>query len=1175
MSGEFVHLHIHTDYSMLDGACRIPKLAAQAAEFGMKALALTDHGNMHGAIEFYKAMHAAELKPIIGCEFYVAPENHRDKSQNNPKYKGFHLVLLARDLEGYRNLCRLNARAWLDGFYYHPRIDKELLAQHSGGLIGTSACIGSEINCYLRQDDVKKAKDCVDEFINILGREYFALEVQDHGMAEQHKCNRYLIELAKEFKLPLIATNDTHYLRREHAKPHEILLCIGTGKTLADENRLEFSSDQLYLKSADEMAELFTEVPEAISNTLKIAEMCNLELDLDTDHYPVFEPPDGADRQDYLYNLCREGLVERYDINLQSTAKNQLDESAANVVARLEFELEVIEKMGFTSYFLVVWDFVHYARQQGIPVGPGRGSGTGSIVAYLLHITNIDPLRYNLLFERFLNLERINPPDFDIDFCERRRSEVIDYVRHKYGEDRVAQICTFGSLKAKQVLKDVARVLGRSFEEGNRLTKLVPDGPNVTLESALKESGELREAREKDAWVDEVIRYAEPLEGLKRQLGIHAAGVIIGDQTLTDLIPLARGSGDEVITQYEAKPCEKLGLQKMDFLGLRTLTIIQDTCEFVTKNHGVELKPNEIPLDDPKTYELLRKGDTIGVFQLESGGMQKLFRRAQVERIEDVIALIALYRPGPMQFIDEYLERKSGRIPVSYDVPELEPILKETYGIMIYQELVMQAVQKVAGFSLGQADLLRDAIGKKKADVMTAQYENFMAGCQANGYDRDTAQRIWEKVARFAEYGFNKSHSAAYAFLAVRTAYLKANYAVEFMCANLTSALNDAKGITKLIAECREMGIKVLPPDVNSSEESFTVDGDAIRFGLAAIKGCGDAAAQAILKAREGGPFTSLEDFCERVGSAANRRLLESLCQCGALDGFTLKRSQIFVILEDVLKRVQATVRDRETGQTTFFDVMDGAEAGGNGPGVPVPEIPEWPMRELLQYEKDLLGFYVTGHPLDEYLDTVTTYNIGKLLDVAGMTDDTGVRFGGIIAKLDRKISRRDGRPWAIISLEDRDTSIECLVYAETYAECAAAIEGNAPVFVEGHVTHREGDDKPQIIATRVVPLDQAQEQFTREIQVPIKEAEIDEARLARLKDTLAGWPGKTAVILALVLDSGEFAFVEAGSGYKVKFSEELESELKRFSGNGSLVVKAQAEVARRERKRWETGPGS
>ena len=1161
---------------MLDGACQISKLAARCQELEMPALAVTDHGNMHGAIEFHTEMQEAGIKPILGCEFYLAPGSRLERTQEHPHHKGYHQIVFAANLEGYRNLCRLNAKAYLEGYYFKPRIDREILAEHAEGLIGTSACIGGEIPACIREGNLREARRLMGEYRDIFGKDSFYLELQDHGMPEQRLVNEKLIELNREFNLPFIATNDIHYLLKEHARSHEVVLCIGTQKTMQDEGRLRFPFPEFYFKSADEMAALFGEVPGALSNTLEIAERCNVELALETEnHYPVFHPPDGVDRLAYITKLCREALVERYDIDLERTPRDQLPEAARPAVDRMEYEIGVIDKMGFISYFLVVWDFLSFARRRGIPIGPGRGSGAGSIVAYLLRITDIEPLSYGLLFERFLNPDRISPPDFDIDLCERRRVEVIDYVRERYGGDNVAQIATFGTLKAKAAIKDVARVLGRSFEEGNRLTKLIPGDPKMTLEKALRESRELQQAKNDEAWVSEVYEQALPLEGLNRNMSIHAAGVLIGDQPLTNLVPLAKAQKGEVITQYPAGPCEALGLLKMDFLGLRTLTVIQDACDLLKKSQGVEIDPDNILLEDAETFKLLQQGQTVAVFQLESGPMRDLCRRFGIVRIEDIIALVALYRPGPMQFIDEFVSRKHGQTPVDYDVPATRAILEETYGIMLYQEQVMQVVQQVAGFTLGQADILRRAMGKKKPEEMAAQHELFMEGCSANNVATSVAESIWAKVERFAGYGFNKSHSAAYGILAYRTAYLKTNYPVEFMAANLTNDMRSSDRVSELIAECRHMDIAVLPPDVSNSEMAFTVDGKDIRFGLAAIKGIGAAAAEAIIQARADGPFTELQDFCERAGSAVNRRLLESLVQSGAFDCLGLQRSQTFSMIDEAIDLAQTSLRDREVGQETFFDILAGDDGDANGMQLTAPDIPEWPEAQRLKYEKDLLGFYVTGHPLNRHQKLLKKYRIGRIRDSLELPTDEGVRFGGLIAGLDRKISKRDGHPWAIIDLEDFDASIECLIYSETYAECAPAVIEEAPVFVEGVVTRREQEDQPQIVVSKVIPVDDVERCCSKELYVRLEESQTTEDFLREVAELLRGYPGETAVVLAVYCADGQKAFIEAGGRFRVAVTDELKVALRRALGDDCYRLKADRTLPKREKRAWDKASAS
>jgi len=1154
MSKDFVHLHVHTDYSMLDGACRIPKLADLIAEFDMPAVACTDHGNMCGAIEFYQAMADRGIKPIIGCEFYVAPASMKERNPRDPNAQGHHLVLLAENMTGYRNLCRLNAAAWLEGFYYKPRIDKEFLAQHSEGLVALSACLGGEVPAQILAGDDKAAVRALKEYVDIFGRRGFYLELQDHGLPEQPAVNTRLIELGAEYGLPLVATNDVHYLKKEHASAHDVLLCIGTQSTLDEPKRLKFQGEEFYLKKADEMAELFPDHPEALRNTLEITERCNLFFQLGDDgesHYPVYEVEGEGSREEFLREICVGGLQGRYGVDANAADLSAEDQAK---VDRMEYELKTIAKAGFVSYFLVVWDFLRFASEQGIPVGPGRGSGAGSIVAYLTHITDIDPLQYGLLFERFLNPDRVSPPDFDIDFCERRRHEVITYVREKYGAENVAQIGTFNTLKPKQVIKDVARVLGLSFADSNRITKTIPSDPKITtLAKASEKSKELRELVESEESVREIFAYSQILEGQTRNMGIHAAGVIIGDQPLTNLVPLGKGANDEVLTQYSAGPCEDLGLLKMDFLGLRTLTIIQDALDLIEQHRGAKLKSDEIPLGDQPTFDLLNRGDTIGVFQLESGGMRDLCRRFGVNRLEDITALIALYRPGPMEFLDEFISRKTGETRVEYDVPQMEPILKETYGIMLYQEQVMQVVQQVAGFTLGQADILRRAMGKKKTKEMAEQHGRFISGCVANGIDNDTAGRIWDKIAMFAGYGFNKSHSAAYAMLSYRTGYLKANYPTEFMAAVLTSELGNADKLAFFLKECSEMKIEVKPPDVNVSGLRFVVDKDSIRFGLAAMKGVGAAAAEAIIKAREDGLFTGLMDFCERVGEDLNRRVVEALCKAGAFDCFGLHRSQIFAVIEEAMARALQTAADRRAGQGLLFDLCTGQES--NPLDLTPPDIPEWDQRELLGFEKELLGFYVTGHPIAEYAEIIGTYRLDGLGALAELAEQTGTRVAGIVTGVDVKYSKRDNRPWAIVALEGLEGAIECMVFADTYETYGNLLEPEAPLFMEGCVSNRDGEGA-KVLAERIVPLENAPEVFVKEVHVHLYQASTDNRKLERLKEICEANAGPTPLVLCLVCATGEIAFVQAEK-ITVRNSAGFRQAVKDVFGEECLVEKA------------------
>ena len=1170
---EFVHLHLHSDYSLLDGACSVSGIAKLAKEYNMPAVALTDHGVMGGAIDFYRTLNSNQIKPIIGCEFYVSPTTRFDKNPARENIRGFHVVLLAKNIDGYKNLCKLVSSAHIEGFYHKPRIDKEILAQYSDNLIALSACLKGEIQDHINYDRTKQAKETLNQYLDIMGRDNFYLEIMDHGMSEQRKINKALILLSKEFNVPIVATNDVHYLKKEHAKSHELMLCIQTHSTINDEKRFKFSSDQFYFKSGDEMAELFKEVPESITNTLEVAEKCNIEIKFtpDVNHYPVYELDSDLTRKQYLKNICLEGIQERYGFD--ASGPGPYDEKQQEIIDRMNFELDIIDSEQYSSYFLVVWDFLHFARKEGIPVGPGRGSGAGSIVAYLTHITDIDPIRYNLLFERFLNPERVSPPDFDIDLCERRRVEVIEYVRNKYGADSVAQIGTYGTLKAKAVIKDVARALGKSFADGDRITKLIPDAiPNVkkvNLKAIQEHVPEIKKLIEEEAWAKEIFAYAEPLENLNRNMSIHAAGVIIGDQRLDNLVPLARGAGNEVITQFPAGPCEDLGLLKMDFLGLRTLTLIQDAVDNVRKSRGEKIDISNISLEDEKAFALLNKGNTISVFQLESSGMQDLCRKFGVSSIEDIIALIALYRPGPMQFIPDFISRKTGQTKVEYDHPAMEPILKETYGIMLYQEQIMQVVQAVAGFSLGGADILRRAMGKKKVEVMAAQHDKFVKGCADNNISEKTAESIWEKIAKFAGYGFNKSHSAAYAFLAYRTAYLKANYPVEFMAAVLSSEIDKADKVAFAIRECREMKIPVLPPDVNVSDINFTVDNDSIRFGLAAIKGVGASAANAILDAREAeGPFKSLLDFCERTGSAVNSRVLESLCRTGAFDSFGQKRSQLIAVVEDAIKLAQSTAKDKANGQGSLFDMLEEEDKVGVD-SIVFPDIPELPEREMLQNEKDLLGFYVTGHPLGEYAKYLERFTTESLANIANLKNETGLIIGGIITSLQHRQSQK-GNGFAIMQLEDTEGTCECFAFGDVYTAAKDMLSINMPYIITALVDAKEETDKPKLIAKEIVPMTFAPQRFTKELHIRIHEGSARIEMLQEIRKLLKMHSGETPVIMSLICSGGERIFVEVADEYRVRINQTLTEALTDVVGENTLHYVADKTVPQPKERRWE-----
>jgi len=935
----FVHLHLHTEYSLLDGAVRMKDLMKRAVEFEMPAVAITDHGNLHGAIEFYQEAKRAGIKPIIGCEAYVAPRSHKDRS-TTPGSSAYHFTLLAQNEAGYRNLVKLISTAHLDGFHYRPRIDKELLATHAEGLIGLSGCLASEVNSALQSDNLEKARQSAGDYRDILGAENFFVELHDHGMQQQKKCNLCLPQIARDLGVGLVAANDVHFLRRTDHEAHDVMLCIGTGKMVQDENRMHYLPE-LYLKSPAEMRELFRDFPESISNTLLIGERCNLELEFGKSKYPEYTVPEGKTREGYLRELCYRGLHERY--GERSTNDPEL-------IWRLDYELDVLEKTGFVSYLLIVWDFIHFAKGRGIPVGPGRGSAAGSMVAYVLGITDIDPLQYGLIFERFLNPDRVSPPDIDVDFCESRRGEVLEYVRQKYGERRVAQIITFGKLKAKSVVRDVGRVMGLSYRDADRIAKMIPNELNITLDLAVEKNAELKRAVATEAPTRQLFDHARILEGLSRNAGVHAAGVVISDRDLSDYIPLCRDvKGNDVVSQYPMGPLNDLGLLKMDFLGLKTLTVLEDALTLIRKREP-DFSLARIPLDAAAAFGLYNRGETIGLFQMESGGMTNLSKQFDVRKLDDIIALIALYRPGPMELIPEYVKAKKGLTPIKYLHPLLEEICSDTYGVMIYQEQVMAAASKLAGYSLGQADLLRRAMGKKDKEKMAKERATFIEGCdRTNAIPAKKANAIFDLLEKFAGYGFNKSHSAAYGVISYQTAYLKAHYPVAFMAGLLSNEINDTDKISVFVGECKRMGIAILPPDINKSGLKFVPEMwegpqrpdsgqesrgakapprlNAIRYGLAAIKHVGEGAMELALQERENaGSFASLEDFCGRLGSRiANRKMLESLVKAGAFDFVGRDRAELFACIDEALAAAASAHRDRAAGQVSLFDEVQSA----------------------------------------------------------------------------------------------------------------------------------------------------------------------------------------------------------------------------------------------------------
>jgi DNA polymerase-3 subunit alpha len=1108
----FVHLHCHTDYSLLDGACDIDQLMKATVEQKMPAVAMTDHGNLFGAVKFYNAAKAAGVHPVIGCEVYVSQQGHKMRSDTD-RYN--HMVLLCENQEGYRNLIKLVSTGYLEGFYYKPRIDLDLLAKHSKGLIAMSACLRGHIPETLLAEKYDDARRLAHTYADVFGRNNFFLEVQDHHLDQDRRLNPEMNRLSQETGLPLVATNDSHYLRREDARAHEILLCIQTGKGMSDPTRMRWGAPEFYLKSREEMMELFGELEDALDRTWEIAQRCNVSLEEVKEPFPRFEVPEGHSTDTYFEYVARMGFEKRRPRLEAQRVKGALKHHVAEYAERLDREIQMIEKMKFSGYFLIVWDFIRYARSRGIPVGPGRGSAAGSLVSYAMAITDIDPLQYGLLFERFLNPERVNLPDIDIDFCMNRRGEVIQYVTEKYGREQVAQIITFNTLGARAAIKDVGRALEVPYAEVERITKMVPNVLNISLPDAMKMEPGFGEAARKDPRVDDVLKVALRLEGLARNCSVHAAGVVISPQPLTELVPLYKTNRDEIVTQFDMNGLEKLGLLKMDFLGLTTLTLIQDALRLIQKRHGVEVVPEDLPLDDKATYETFAKGFTSGVFQFESSGMRDILRRYQPSRIEDLTALNAIYRPGPIQggMIDDFIERKWGRRAVQYDLPELKELLEETYGVIVYQEQVMQISNRLAGYSLGEADVLRRAMGKKKAEEMARQRERFIQGALERGFPQRKVEKIFDLMEQFAGYGFNKSHSAAYAYLAFVTGYLKAHYPVDFMAALLTSETGNTAKVVKYINECREMGITILPPDVNHSDWSFTPDGPSIRFGLGAVKNLGQSAVEAIGKARqEVGCFQSLHQFCEKVDlGAINRRMIESLIRAGAMDSLEGTRSQKFAAVEGAMEAGQRAWRDRESGQVGLF----GDAMAGEAHAVPLPNVPDWTDKEKLGGEKEMLGFWVTGHPLDRYADKVAelaTHDSGNL---EGLIKGAEVALCGVLTGITRK-RNREGKPWAAMTLEDRNGSVEALVFAASFERLAPLVVEDQAVMVRGLALPEESGP-PKISVQEIVALDNARVDLPTVISIRVwlgRNGSVDKAQA--LEELFRRKPGETQVRLRL-----------------------------------------------------------
>jgi DNA polymerase-3 subunit alpha len=1129
---DYVPLHLHTEYSLLDGAIRIKEVVEQAGAFRMPAVAITDHGNLFGVVDFYRRTVKAGIKPIIGCEVYMAPGSRFDKKNASHSDEGsFHLILLSKDNTGYKNLVSLVTKAYTEGFYYKPRIDAELLTQHNEGLIGLTSCLKGEVPYYLQKGMVDRAREKALHYRGILGPENFYIEIQDNGIPEQEEVNKKLVELAKELHISVVATNDCHYMKKEDSKAHDILLCIQTGTTVTDRNRLRFNSDGFYFKSPEEMKKAFKDIPEAILNTRTIAERCNVEFRLGLNLLPVYLL-EGSQKPDaFLEKLALEGLFQKCGLEPKEIYKERLGK-----------ELDIIQKMGYASYFLIVWDFISYARKKGIPVGPGRGSAAGSLVSYCLGITDIDPVKYNLLFERFLNPERISMPDIDVDFCKDRRSEVIHYVAEKYGQDHVAQIITFGTMAARAAIRDVGRALDFPYAEVDRIAKLTPNTLHITIEDTLKAEPQLKNLYDDNPKIKELLDVAMRLEGLCRHASTHAAGVVISPEPLTTYMPLYKNPVDGTITtQLDMNAIEKIGLLKFDFLGLKTLTVIEKTLNYIKEN-SEDLSLKDIPFDDKKTYELLSSGHTTGVFQFESAGMRDLLIKMSPMRFEDLIAIVALYRPGPMGsgMIDDFIKRKKGQIPVKYDLPQLKELLSETHGIILYQEQVMSIANRLANFTMGQADILRKAMGKKRPEEMEKLKEAFIQGARSNGISEKKANRLFDLMTYFAEYGFNKSHSAAYAYIAYQTAYLKAHYAVEFMAATLSADMDNTDKIVKSINECREMGILILPPDINESGQEFKVIGNSIRFGLEAVKGVGAAAIESIIESRNGeGPFTSIANFLQRVDSRkVNKKVLESLIKAGAFDSLGTTRAGAAKLMVETLN---TNSRSLAPGQQNIFGAAT-EETPGSGQ--------EWDELELLRYEKEALGFYITGHPLIRYEKQLSRIHVKKTSELENTSDGDEVQIGGILRNIKRIQTRGKAEIMAYCTIEDADGSIEVIVFPQLYRASLPILQKDTILLVKGKVDKTEKGVK--IVSTDISRLDDLEMKIGRigKVEIRFRHPQYDSESLQMLKSVLSNCEGGYPLYLRISLKDTETVI---STGMKISPDTDVISRVEEIVGKGAV----------------------
>jgi DNA polymerase-3 subunit alpha len=1142
----FTHLHVHTEFSLLDGAIRIRDLLNKAGRLGMDAVAITDHGNMFGAVQFFTQAKKTGIKPILGCEIYVAPRDRKERTPSSGSGPtANHLILLVKNEEGYKNLCQLVTLGHLEGFYYHPRVDMELLKKFNGGLIALSACLKGKISYLINHDRVSEAKQSAIELASIFDKDRFYLEVQANNLTDQIKVNHILKDISQELSIPLAATNDCHYLDRVDSEAHDALLCIQTGKTIDDPKRMKFSKDEFFFKSRQEMEGDLSEYREAIDNTSQIASLCEYDMEFGQYKYPVFTVSEETSLEQLLEEEALSGLQKRL-VQKEEEEGALTPELKTEYEDRLQFELGIIIKMGFAGYFLIVADFIDYACRSDIPVGPGRGSAAGSLVAYCLNITNIDPIKYGLLFERFLNPQRISMPDIDIDFCINGRDEVIRYVAEKYGRENVGQIITFGTMKAKGAIRDVGRVLSIPYGEVDKIAKLVPEGPKVSLERAIEDEPELKRLEKGEKNQQKLLKIARSLEGLSRHASTHASGVVISDRPLVEYLPLFKGTNDEVMTQFTMDQIEQLGLIKFDFLGLKTLTVIKQTLKLIEMTTDQQIQIEKIPLDDPGAYQLCSEGKTTGVFQLESSGMKDLLRRLKPGLFEDLVALVALYRPGPLgsNMVEDFISGKHGRSKIKYMLPQLEPILKETYGVILYQEQVMKIAQILANYSLAEADELRKAIGKKKAEVMANHKARFTKGATENGVALKKAEKLFMLIEKFGGYGFNKSHSAAYALIAYQTAYLKAHYPIQFMAALLTQDMGNQDKTIKNIAECREMGIPILPPDLNESQTDFSVVKDSIRFGLAAVKNVGVKAVGSMIEERESdGPFKDIMDFCKRVdGAKVNRRALESFIQCGVFDFTGIQRSRLFAALDDVIRLCGA---NQDPNQMNMFASLNDDQLD-NYVFLALPETDEWDESEKLRREKGALGFYITGHPLDRFKEEVKRFATCSIQDLFGLKDKSKVRMAGVVEKLKIKRTKR-GNKMAILTLEDPTGSTEVVLFPDVFEKYSPLLKSDEPLLITG--TAEKDDNAAKILAQEVTSLEREGQNAIRSIELDLDEQVVSRNNLQEIRDIFSRYPGESLVRFRMDSGQGKQVVIAAHRAFRVFPCKEMLGEIEAIIG--------------------------